>query len=86
MFFFRIEADAPWGASMNLFSEDEDVTLDEADYTVYVYDEYYNLLGEVIYDGTDVYYDTSEYIPIVGKTIYIGVELYVDTDVQVYIY
>ena len=86
MFFFRIEADAPWGASMNLYSEDEDVTLDEADYTVFVYDEFFNLLGTVIYDGTDVYDEYNDDFSVIGKVLYIGVQLYTDTNVQVYIY
>ena len=84
--FFRIENDAPWGASMNVFSDNETTILDPSKYTVKVYDEYFNELTGVIYDGTDVDHATDENYSVVGKTIYIEVVLSADTNVQIYIY
>ncbi len=84
--FFRIENDAPWGASMNVFSDNETTLLDSSKYTVKVYDEDFNELTGVIYDGTDVKHSTDDYYSVVGKTIYIEVLLSADTNVQIYIY
>ena len=84
--FFRIENDAPWGASMNVFSDNETTILDSSKYTVKVYDEYFNELTGVIYDGTDVTHSTDENYSVVDKTIYIEVLLSADTNVQIYIY
>ena len=84
--FFRIEKDAPWGASMNLYSDDETTSLDPTKYTVVVYDEYFHELTDVVYDGTDVYHTTDDTYSVIGKTLYIGVVLSADTNVQVYIY
>ena len=84
--FFRIESDAPWGASMNVYSDNETTTLDSSKYTVKVYDEYFNELTGVIYDGTDVYHTTDDDYTVTDKTIYIEVTLKADTNVQLYIY
>ena len=84
--FFRIENDAPWGASMNVFSDNETTLLDSSKYTVKVYDEYFKELTGVIYDGTDVYHATDDNYSVVDKTIYIEVLLSADTNVQIYIY
>ena len=84
--FFRIENDAPWGASMNVYSDNETTILDPSKYTVKVYDEYFNELTDVTYDGTDVYHTTDDNYSVVGKTLYIEVLLSADTNVQLYIY
>ena len=84
--FFRIESDAPWGASMNVYSDNETTILDSSKYTVKVYDEYFNELTGVIYDGTDVYHTTDDNYTVTDKTIYIEVTLKADTNVQLYIY
>lgn len=84
--FFRIENDAPWGASMNIYSDNETTLLDSSKYTVKVYDEYFEELTGVIYDGTDVTHSTDDYYSVTDKTIYIEVLLSADTNVQIYIY
>ena len=84
--FFRIENDAPWGASMNIYSDNETTILDPSKYTVKVYGEDFNELTGVIYDGTDVYHSTDDNYSVVDKTIYIEVLLSADTNVQIYIY
>ena len=84
--FFRIEKNAPWGASMNIYSDNETTILDSSKYTVKVYDEYFNELTGVIYDGTDVYHSTDDDYSVTDKTIYIEVLLSADTNVQIYIY
>ena len=84
--FFRIESDAPWGASMNVYSDNETTILESSKYTVKVYDEYFKELTDVIYDGTDVYHTTDDNYTVTDKTIYIEVTLKADTNVQLYIY
>lgn len=59
--------------------------MDSANYEFVCYDQYFNKLTDVIYDGSEVYHSTDDNYSVVGKVIYVGIMLKVDTNVQVYI-
>ena len=84
-YYFKINADAKWGASLCVMDGNGNV-LDSAKYTVKIFDQDFDEMTDVVYDGTDVYHTTDDNYTVVGKTLYIEVLLSADTNVQIYIY
>ena len=60
--------------------------MDMENYEFTCYDQNFNELTDVIYDGSDVHHSTDDSYSVVGKVIYVGIMLKVDMNVQVYIY
>jgi hypothetical protein len=77
-YYFKIDADARWGASLNVM-DGNGVIMDRTKYTVKIYDQNFIEMTDVIYDGTDIYKESDDDFSVTDKLIYIQITVNVDT-------
>ena len=70
---------ANWGASLNVMDGNGDI-MDSAKYTVKIYDQNFNEMADVIYDGLDIYKESDDDFSVTDKVIYIQITVNVDTE------
>ncbi len=84
-YYFKVNKDTNWGASLLLKDGDENV-LEAAKYEVKLYDTNFNEITDFIYDGSDIYDPADENKSIVGTNFYIMVTLKADTEFYICVF
>ncbi|MBR2321696.1 MAG: hypothetical protein IKA57_06130 [Clostridia bacterium] len=84
-YYFKVNKDTNWGASLLLKDGDENV-LDAAKYEVKLYDTNFNEITDFIYDGSNIYDPADENKSIVGTNFYIMVTLKADTEFYICVF